>query len=162
MGQLIDNHTASIDVHIADLIIATHDAADPQVRMQVREALQVLHTQLGMDAVFVSRNMAGTPAERCGLVEASWCEYIARSRGPRLPFDIGTFVSASVRLHGGLVYGMLGCISEDAQRTSKRDSHWLGLMGRLLAEDLEEREAQVPVNVLALARSAPFAARGAA
>jgi hypothetical protein len=147
MPRFHDTDAAQIDVHIADLIIATHEASDPQVSPKVRDALRVLQGQLGMDAIFVSRNMEGTPAGRCGLIEASWCEYIARSRGPRLPFDVGSFVSAPVGLPGGPVYGTLGCVSDDARRAGGRDSHWLTLIAQLLAEALEHPgEPAAPLN----------------
>jgi hypothetical protein len=135
MTQSTDT-AAQLDVHIADLIIATHDAADPQVHPKMRDALRLLRAQLGMDAVFVSRNMAGTLAGRCGLVEASWCEYVARHRLGDLPFDTGVFASASIALEGGLVYGTLGCVGQDAQRASGKHAHWLELTARLLAEEL--------------------------
>lgn len=93
-----------IDVRVADLIVATHDAPDPLAHPKISEALGILRRSLDMDVVFVSQfkdrrrtfrvvdvgpGFTKVTAGHSDPLEESWCQYVAEGRAPEFLKDAG-------------------------------------------------------------------------
>lgn len=98
-----------LDVRIAELLVATSDAADPHLPAAVSEVLRLLRTRLGMDVAFVSQICDGqrtfkavdcTPgfapiqADMCDPIEESWCQRVVEGRLPELMEDAAPYVAS--------------------------------------------------------------------
>jgi hypothetical protein len=105
----LDYDPDDIDVRIAELLVATSDAADPLLHPKVPEALRILREHLRMDVVFVSqfvnqrrtfRVVDSSPhhtrvkAGQSDPLEESWCQYVVDGRLPQLVKDAKPYVEA--------------------------------------------------------------------
>lgn len=143
--MFLDHNPDDIDVRIAELLVATTDAADPLVHPKVQEALHILRESMKMDAVFVSEfkdnerifkvvdcGRSGTLAPgQSDPLEETWCQRVVDGRLPQLVKDatghvksgavppqgiaIGTILSTPVVLKNGNVYGTLCCFSHQVK-----------------------------------------------
>ncbi len=58
--------------------------------------------------------------------------------------DIGAYVGVPVVLAGGEVYGMLCCLSHDAdQSVGEKDVRFLGILAQVVAEEVEQHQAEL-------------------
>ena len=104
---LLDYDPDDIDVRIAELLIATSDAADPLLHPKVLEVLGILREHLKMDVVFVSQfkdhrrtfKVVRTDPKKTFVVagqsdplEDSWCQYVVDGRVPQLIHDAREYV----------------------------------------------------------------------
>jgi GAF domain-containing protein len=97
-------------------------------------------------------------------VEESWCQYVVDGRLPQLVpdaapfveagtvpdpgFPIGTHLSTPILMDGGKVYGTLCCFSHTVkQGVTPMDLQRLQIVARLLAEDLQQTEAGVELEL---------------
>ncbi|MDB5846864.1 MAG: histidine kinase [Rhodoferax sp.] len=105
----LDYKPDDLDVKICELLVATSDAADPELPAAVRDVLKLLRTRLGMDIAFVSQIADGRrtfKAVDCapgfaiiqeGMsdpVEESWCQRVVEGRLPERMEDAAPFVAA--------------------------------------------------------------------
>ncbi|RYY72479.1 MAG: histidine kinase [Comamonadaceae bacterium] len=108
----LDYKPDDLDMTVADLLVATSDAADPDLPPHVAEVLRLLRERLGMDVAFVSQVADGRRTFKAvdsvpdfdilkpGMsdpVEESWCQGVIEGRLPELMEDAGRYVA------GGLV-----------------------------------------------------------
>lgn len=109
-----------LDVTISELLVATCDAADPELPSAVTEVLKLLRLRLGMDVAFVSQIADGRrtfKAVDCapdfaplqvGLsdpVEQSWCQRVVEGRLPERMADAAAFVAAGKAPDPGIPIG---------------------------------------------------------
>lgn len=102
--HFLDYDPDDIDVRVADLIVATHDAPDPLAHPKISEALGILRKSLNMDVVFVSQfkdrrrtfrvvdvgpGFTKVTAGHSDPLEESWCHYVAEGRVPEFLKDAG-------------------------------------------------------------------------
>ncbi|MBS7779937.1 GAF domain-containing protein [Acidovorax sp. CCYZU-2555] len=106
----LDYNPDDIDVKISELLVATSDAADPELPAAVREVLNLIRTKLSMDVAFVSEITDGrrifkavdsatgfTPQLEAGMsgpVEESWCQRVVEGRLPEVMRDAAPYVTA--------------------------------------------------------------------
>lgn len=105
----LDYEPDDIDVQIAELLVATSDAADPLLHPKVSEALRILRVHLKMDVVFVSqfkdnrrtfRVVDSNPDKtiiKAGMSDPlaeSWCQRVVDGRLPQLVKDAAPHVAA--------------------------------------------------------------------
>ncbi|QJW84158.1 GAF domain-containing protein [Ramlibacter terrae] len=98
-----------LDIHVAELLVATSDGADPELPPEVAEVLRLLRERLGMDVAFVSQIAEGRrtfkvvdsrpdftviQAGMSDPVEESWCRGIIEGRLPELIEDAAPFVAS--------------------------------------------------------------------
>lgn len=96
-----------IDVRIAELLVATADAADPLLHPKVSEVLGILREHMKMDVVFVSQfkdhrrtfKVVRTDPKNTVVVagqsdplEDSWCQHVVDGRVPQLLQDAREYV----------------------------------------------------------------------
>lgn len=120
MIHLLDYHPDDIDVRIAELLIATHESADPLVHPKVREALGILRARLKMDVVFVSQFNDGrrtfrvvdsnphntrVVAGQSDPLEESWCHHVVEGRMPQLVKDAGPLIQSGAIPDPGVPIG---------------------------------------------------------
>lgn len=107
--MFLDYDPDDIDVRIADLLVATSEAADPVLDPKVQEVLGILRQALRMDVVFVSQFVNGrrtfkvvdqgpgktmiVPGQSDPL-EESWCQHVVDGRIPEFVKDAGPLVAA--------------------------------------------------------------------
>lgn len=109
MPLFLDYHPDDIDVRVAELIVATHDSADPLTHPKVTEALGLLRRHLSMDVAFVSqlkgsrRTYRVVEKRKDGMrvevghsdpIEESWCQYVVEGRMPGFVKDAQAEVDA--------------------------------------------------------------------
>ncbi|MFZ4289365.1 GAF domain-containing protein [Variovorax sp. HJSM1_2] len=105
----LDYEPDDVDVKICELLVATSDAADPELPSAVPEVLKLLRTRLGMDVAFVSQIADGRrtfkavdcaadfPLLQVGMsdpVEESWCQRVVEGRLPELMADAAPYIAA--------------------------------------------------------------------
>lgn len=105
----LDYNPDDIDVTICELLVATSDAADPELPPAVSEVLQLLRVRLGMDVAFVSQLAGGRrtlkmvdhapdfTAVQAGMsdpIEESWCQRVVEGRLPERMLDAAPYVAA--------------------------------------------------------------------
>lgn len=98
-----------IDVTICELLVATSDAADPELPATISEVLQLLRVRLGMDVAFVSQITDGRrtlkaldhapdfthlSAGMSDPVEESWCQRVIEGRLPERMRDAAPYIAA--------------------------------------------------------------------
>jgi hypothetical protein len=134
-----DPHDA-IDVHIAELLVATTDEADVALDQRIQQVLRLLKQRTGMDVVFVSQFTEGRRVFRfveqvrdllavggSDPLEESWCQRVVDGRLPQVMEDaarwvdtgaapppgipVGTHLSVPIVMGDGEVYGTLCCFS---------------------------------------------------
>jgi GAF domain-containing protein len=136
-----DYDPEDLEVRIADMMVATADAADAQLDRSIHDVLKLLREKMRMDVVFVSEFTGGKRVLRqveqgaqavvaegqADPLEESWCQRVvdgrlpqfiadarplqAAGRAPATPFPIGTHISTPVVLPDGQVFGTLCCFS---------------------------------------------------
>jgi GAF domain-containing protein len=110
MNDSLDYYSPDdLDVRVAELIVATPDAADEGVHPKVQEVLALLREKLSMDVVFVSEfvdqrrvfrfvdRAADAPALAPGMsdpIEDSWCQRVAEGRIPEWIPDAKPVIAA--------------------------------------------------------------------
>lgn len=159
---------ADLEVRIADLLVATADAADADVEAPVQDVLKLLRSNLHMDVVFVSEFVDGRRVFRqveqegqlitvgaSDELEASWCQrvvdgrlpqyiddggkYQAQGKAPATPFPVGTHLSVPIVLRNGEIYGTLCCFSHHVNgRVNHQDLRTLGYTAQLAADRIEQ------------------------
>lgn len=107
--MFLDYNPDDIDVKISELLVATSDAADPELPDAVPQVLKLLRTKLGMDVAFVSQfddgrrtikavdsapDFSPLQAGRSDPVEESWCQRVVEGRLPEVMPDARKFVAA--------------------------------------------------------------------
>ena len=161
---------SDISVNFAEMLVATADDSDERVDQVVREVLRLLRERLNMDVIFVAEFVDGQRifrqvdarhkkfllAEGKGSpLEESWCQRVADGRLPeyipqvaalpkqslpKIPFEIGTYLSTPIRLASGQIYGTLCCFSFGVCETVQlRDLKSLRFTAQLLASKLDSR-----------------------
>ncbi len=120
MIHLLDYNPDDIDVRIAELLVATHESADPLLHPKVSEALGILRKNLNMDVVFVSQFQDGrrmfkvvesdshnTPvtAGQSDPLEETWCQYVVAGRMPQLVGDARPLVESGAVPDPGMTIG---------------------------------------------------------
>lgn len=103
--MLLDYDPDDIDVRISELLVATHESADPMLDPQVQEVLAMLREKLHMDVAFVSRftsdeqvyesvsrrkGSSGLDVIQAGnayALESSWCQQVVAGRAPQFVAD---------------------------------------------------------------------------
>lgn len=136
-NELLDPDVLTIS--ISELLVATADAADPEIDQAIPDVLRMLRQTLRMDVVFVSEfvngqrvfrfvdSAPGAPPVEEGAadpLETSYCQRVVDGRLPELvhdahglpglprtPFRVGAHLSTPIRLPDGRVYGTLCCFS---------------------------------------------------
>lgn len=98
---------------VTELLVATHDAADPEIDRSVPEVLCLLRSKLNMDVIFVSQFVDGKRVFRhvdqaCGAeviqpggsdpLEDSWCKQVVEGRLPKFIQDAGRLPAAAEQL----------------------------------------------------------------
>lgn len=107
--MFLDYDPDDIDVRIAELLVATSEAADPMLHPKVQEVLGILRKALRMDVVFVSQFVNGrrtfkvvdngpgktlvVPGQSDPL-EQSWCQYVVDGRLPEFVKDARPLIEA--------------------------------------------------------------------
>ncbi len=109
-----------LDVTISELLVATCDAADPDLPAAVSEVLQLLRLRLGMDVAFVSQITEGrrifkavdsapdfSPLQvgQSDPVEESWCQRVVEGRLPERMADAAAFVASGQAPDPGITIG---------------------------------------------------------
>jgi GAF domain-containing protein len=109
LPNYLDYDPDDIDVRVADLIVATHDAPDPLAHPKISEALGILRRSLHMDVVFVSQfsnhrrtfkvvdvgpGLTKVQAGHSDPLEETWCHYVVEGRLPEFVKDAGAAVAA--------------------------------------------------------------------
>jgi GAF domain-containing protein len=118
--KYLDYDPDDIDVRIAELLVATSDAADPLLHPKVAEALRLLRERMGMDVVFVSQFEQGRRIFRVvdsapdktvvkvgesDPLEESWCQHVVEGRLPQLVKDARPHVLAGTVPEPGIEIG---------------------------------------------------------
>jgi hypothetical protein len=118
--MFLDYDPDDIDVRIAELLIATSDAADPLLHPKVQEALRILRERLRMDVVFVSQFQDGRRtfkvvdsgrhetlirAGQSDPLEESWCQRVVDGRLPQLVKDARPAIEAGQLPKPGIQIG---------------------------------------------------------
>ena len=118
--HLLDYEPDDIDVRVAELIMATTDAADPLLHPKIQEALHILREHMDMDVVFVSQFKEGrrtfkvvdlnsrhtmVQAGQSDPIEESWCKHVVDGRLPELVKDARPFVDAGTVPKPGMEIG---------------------------------------------------------
>lgn len=143
MHHLDPLDTASLEVTLSELLVATADGHDAELDRQISTVLSMLRRQLHMDVVFVSEFVNGQRVfrfieggEPVGLqvgdaapLEQTYCQRVVEGRMPeRVPdvaalppgtlpevgVRIGAHLSTPVVLPDGRVYGTVCCFSAGA------------------------------------------------
>jgi GAF domain-containing protein len=157
-----------LEVHIAELLVATADSADAELEAPLQDVLKLLRSNLDMDVVFVSEFVDGRRVFRqveqgahlitvgdSNELEASWCQRVVDGRLPQFiddgatfqardaalatPFPIGTHMSVPIVLRGGEIYGTLCCFSHHVNgRLNKKDLRTLSYTAQLAAERIQQ------------------------
>jgi len=98
-----------LEVQIAELLVATSDAADKEIPSQVQSVLKLLRDRLGMDVVFVSQikdgrrtfmvvdNRPDFTVIKPGLsdpVEETWCQRVVDGRLPEVMKDATQYIKS--------------------------------------------------------------------
>lgn len=161
---------SDISVQFAEMLVATADDSDDRIDQAVREVLRLLRERLNMDVIFVAEFVDGQRVFRQvntrhkpslltegqgNPLEESWCQRVADGRLPeyaprvavlpkhdlpKIPFEIGTYLSTAIRLSNGQIYGTLCCFSFGTSDTvRRRDMKSLKFTAQLLARKLEVR-----------------------
>ena len=115
-----DYNPDEIDVHIAELLIATPDSADPLLHPKVKEALHILREHMKMDVVFVSqfkgnrRTFKVVEAGHKGTklipgqsdpLEETWCKQVVDGRLPQLVKDASGYAKSGAFPAPGVAIG---------------------------------------------------------
>ena len=106
----LDYNPDDIEVRISELLVATSDAADPELPVAVLEVLKLIRTKLSMDVAFVSEITDGrrmfkcvdsapgfTPQLTAGMsdpVEESWCQRVVEGRLPQVMHDAAPYIAS--------------------------------------------------------------------
>lgn len=110
----------AFDVTVSELLVATCDAADPDLPTTVTEVLKLLRLRLGMDVAFVSQITGGRrifkavdcapgfhPIE-AGMsdpVEQSWCRHVIEGRLPERIENAATYLASGQAPDPGMPIG---------------------------------------------------------
>lgn len=107
--MFLDYDPDDIDVRIAELLVATSEAADPMLHPKVQEVLGILREALRMDVVFVSQFVNGRRtfkvvnngpgktlivAGQSDPLEESWCQHVVDGRIPEFVKDAAPLIAA--------------------------------------------------------------------
>ena len=118
--MFLDYNPDDLDVTISQLLVATCDAADPELPPAVSQVLRLLRERLGMDVAFVSQIADGrrtfravdcapdfTPVQ-VGMsdpVEESWCQRVVEGRLPERMEDAVSYVRSGQAPDPGIPIG---------------------------------------------------------
>lgn len=116
----LDYDPDDIDVKISHLLVATSDAADPELPAAVSEVLKLLRVRLGMDVAFVSHIADGrrtfkavdsTPGfsplqvSMSDPIEESWCQRVVEGRLPERIDDAAPYIASGQAPAPGIPIG---------------------------------------------------------
>lgn len=105
----LDYDPDDLDVKVAELLVATSDAADPALPTAIPEVLKLLRLRLGMDVAFVSQFTGGrriiqavdsdpdfSPLEpgMSDPIEESWCQQVVEGRLPERVEDAAPYIAS--------------------------------------------------------------------
>ncbi|MBE7939514.1 MULTISPECIES: GAF domain-containing protein [Ramlibacter] len=120
LPHFLDYDPDDIDVRVAEMIVATHDTADPLAHPGVADALGILRRHLKMDVVFVSQLQDGrrsfkvvdsaahvtrVVAGQSDPAEETWCKHVVEGRMPQFLRDAKPQVEAGVLPDPGMDIG---------------------------------------------------------
>lgn len=118
--MFLDYNPDDLDVTISELLVATSDAADPDLPAAVPQVLKLLRTRLNMDVAFVSQitegrrtikavdSAADFSAVQPGMsdpVEESWCQRVIEGRLPEVIKDAKPLVAQGKAPNPGFPIG---------------------------------------------------------
>jgi len=104
MMFVTDYNPDDLVAKVTELLVATHDAADPEIDRSVPEVLSLLRNKLSMDVIFVSQFVDGKRVFRhvdqdqgaevietggSDPLEDSWCKQVVEGRLPQFIQDAG-------------------------------------------------------------------------
>lgn len=116
----LDYKPDDLDVTICELLVATSDAADPDLPPAVLEILKLLRVRLDMDVAFVSQLAGGrrilkmvdnapdftlVQAGMSDPVEESWCHHVIEGRLPQRIVDAAPYVASGAAPDPGFRIG---------------------------------------------------------
>lgn len=118
--MFLDYNPDDLDVKISELLVATSDAADPELPAAVPQVLKLLRARLGMDVAFVSQiaddrrtiqavdSAPGFAPLSPGMsdpAEESWCQRVVEGRLPEAIQDAAPYVASGAAPDPGFPIG---------------------------------------------------------
>jgi hypothetical protein len=116
----LDYNPDDLDVTISQLLVATCDAADPDLPAAIQDVLKLLRAHLGMDVAFVSQladgrrtfmaidcsaDYAQLQAGMSDPVEESWCQRVIEGRLPERMVDAAPYIASGQAPEPGMAIG---------------------------------------------------------